>query len=73
MKQQLKEFISTIEEDPDCSGLPASGETVCDYEEGFIAGILNTYTGETFDVKEIDCRASGGRVCGFHAKSNVLE
>ena len=67
------EFILTVAEDLDCSGLPVSGETVCDYDEGFIAGILNAYTGNKFDVKEIDCWTSGGTVCRFHAKLEVQE
>ncbi len=62
-------FMVTVSDDLDCSGLPVSGETVCDYDEGFIAGILGTYTGEKFDVKEVDCWASGGRVCRFSANS----
>jgi uncharacterized protein len=61
-------FILTVSEDLDCSGLPLVGETVCDYDEGFIAGILNTYTGREFQVKEIDCWASGERTCRFEAK-----
>jgi hypothetical protein len=67
------EFILAIEEDLDCSGLPVSGETVCDYDEGFIAGILNAYTGNKFNVKEVDCWTSGGTVCKFHAKLEVKE
>ncbi|HMK34402.1 MAG TPA: V4R domain-containing protein [Desulfomonilaceae bacterium] len=62
------EFVLTVDEDLDCSGLPLMGETVCDYDEGFIAGILDTYTGKHFDVKEIDCWASGERTCRFTAK-----
>jgi predicted hydrocarbon binding protein len=42
-------------------------EVVCTYDEGFIAGILERYTGKPFNVKEIDCWASGGRICRFHA------
>ena len=49
----------------DCSCLPITGENVCTYDEGFIAGILNEYTGKTYDVREIDCWASGERVCRF--------
>jgi len=64
-------FIMTVAEDLDCSGLPVSDETVCDYDEGFIAGILNTYTGKSFEVKEIDCWASGGRVCRFVVTATV--
>lgn len=55
----------TVAEDLDCSGLPFTDEVVCQYDEGFIAGILNAYTGKAFHVKEIDCWASGDRVCRF--------
>ena len=60
-------FTLTVAEDLDCSGLPLSNETVCEYDEGFIAGIFNTYTGREFTVKEIDCWANGDRVCRFNA------
>ncbi|AFM26204.1 V4R domain-containing protein [Desulfomonile tiedjei] len=59
------EFVLTVDEDLDCSGLPLKGETVCDYDEGFIAGVLDTYTGKEFEVREIDCWASGERTCRF--------
>lgn len=58
----------TISEDLDCSGLPITGFEVCVYDEGFIAGILYAYTGKEFDVKEIDCWATGDRTCRFVAK-----
>ncbi|QTA91655.1 V4R domain-containing protein [Desulfonema magnum] len=57
----------SIYEDLDCSGLPMSDETVCDYDEGFLAGILESYTGKELRVKEIDCWATGARVCRFKA------
>ncbi len=63
-------FTLTVAEDLDCSGLPLSDETICEYDEGFIAGILNTYTGKEFDVKEVDCWASGDRICRFSATAN---
>ncbi len=62
------DFVLTVSEDLDCSGLPIVGETVCDYDEGFIAGIFNAYTGKDFEVKEIDCWATGDRTCRFTAK-----
>ena len=62
------ELIMVVTEDLDCSGLPITDETVCDYDEGFIAGILNVYTGKTFQVKEVDCWSKGDRVCRFEAK-----
>ena len=57
-----------VYEDLDCSGLTNTDETVCDYDEGFIAGILETYTGKPFQVKEVDCWANGGRTCRFQAE-----
>ncbi len=61
-------FMLTVSEDLDCSGLPFYGVPVCDYDEGFIAGILNVYSGRTFDVKEIDCWGTGERTCRFSVK-----
>ena len=55
----------TMAEDLDCSGLPFSEETICDYDEGFIAGILKAYTGKDFFVKEVDCWTTDDRVCRF--------
>lgn len=58
-------FTLTVSEDLDCSGLPVTGTTVCEYDEGFIAGILHAYTGKPFSVTEIDCWATGDRTCRF--------
>ncbi|MDR1667358.1 MAG: 4-vinyl reductase [Bacteroidales bacterium] len=58
-------FIVTVSEDLDCSGLPIKGVTVCDYDEGFIEGIFSVYTGKKFDVKEVDCWTTGERTCRF--------
>jgi len=60
-------IILTIAEDLDCSGLPITNETVCVYDEGFIAGILEAYTGKQYTVRETDCWATGDRVCRFSA------
>ena len=61
------DFTLTVDEDLDCSGLPVCGDTVCFYDEGFIAGILEAYTKKKFNVKEIDCWATGDRTCRFTA------
>jgi len=58
-------LIVTVSEDLDCSGLPVNGYTVCDYDEGFLAGIFKIYTGKEFEVKEIDCWSTGDRTCRF--------
>ena len=55
-----------VEQDLDCSGLPITNENVCSYDEGFIAGILQAYTGKKYRVREVDCWASGARTCRFN-------
>ncbi len=60
-------IMLTVSEDADCSGLPVLGETVCNYDEGFISGILSLYSGKEYEAVEIDCWATGDRVCRFRA------
>ena len=60
-------IILTVAEDLDCSGLPITNESVCVYDEGFISGILEAYTGKAYEVRETDCWATGDRVCRFKA------
>ena len=62
-------IVMTIAEDIDCSGLPESDMEICTYDEGFIAAILNQYTGKKFVVKEIDCWCTGSRICRFSAQT----
>ena len=59
-------IVLTVGQDLDCSGLPITNENVCIYDEGFIAGILEVYTGKKYDVREVDCWANGDRVCRFN-------
>ena len=61
-------FTLTVAEDLDCSGLPPTDEVICEYDEGFIAGIMQAYTGKPFYAKEIDCWASGERLCRFDVR-----
>jgi len=62
-------LVLTVGQDLDCSGLPVTDETVCHYDEGFISGILNAYTGKEYDVREVDCWSNGDRVCRFNANA----
>jgi predicted hydrocarbon binding protein len=62
---QTGTLVVTAAQDLDCSGLPVTNETVCSYDEGFISGILEAYSGKKYDVKEIDCWANGNRICRF--------
>ena len=65
--EESGKIILTVAEDADCSGLPVLGETVCNYDEGFISGILSVYSGKLYTAVEVDCWATGDRVCRFHA------
>lgn len=68
MEEDTGRFLLTVSEDADCSGLPILGETVCNYDEGFLSGILSTYTGKSYSATEINCWATGDRVCRFEAE-----
>jgi len=61
-------LILTVSEDLDCSGLPELGYDICIYDEGFIAGILESFAGKPFKVKEVDCWCTGDRTCRFTAE-----
>lgn len=63
------EFLITVSEDLDCSGLPATGDTICTYDEGFIAALLESHVGRPFRVREVDCWCTGDRTCRFEAQA----
>lgn len=60
-------FILTVDEDLDCSGLPDTTDVICVYDEGFIQGILQAFTGKNFQVREVDCWCTGDCTCRFTA------
>jgi predicted hydrocarbon binding protein len=64
-------FIFTVDEDLDCSGLPDTSDVICVYDEGFIQGVLESFSGKGFDVREIDCWCTGSRTCRFEAKGRA--
>lgn len=61
-------IVLTISEDADCSGLPTLGETVCNYDEGFLSGLFTVYCKKPYSAVEINCWATGDRVCRFQAE-----
>jgi predicted hydrocarbon binding protein len=65
VSEDAKEIILTVGEDLDCSGLPNCDKPVCNYDEGFIAGILEAFTDTKYIVREIDCWATGDTTCRF--------
>lgn len=60
-------LVLTVSEDLDCSGLPELNYEICTYDEGFIAALLESFSGTKFKVKEIDCWCTGDRTCRFLA------
>lgn len=62
-------FVITVSEDLDCSGLPEMDFEICTYDEGFIAALMESFTGKKFTVKEVDCWCTGDRTCRFSANS----
>jgi len=58
-------IILTVDEDLDCSGLPDLDYETCIYDEGFVAALLEGFTNEKWDAKEIDCWCTGARTCRF--------
>ncbi|MDR2257640.1 MAG: 4-vinyl reductase [Treponema sp.] len=66
-----RHFIFTVDEDLDCSGLPDTADVICVYDEGFIQGVLESFSGRGFDVREIDCWCTGARTCRFEARQKA--
>lgn len=61
-------FVLTVSEDLDCSGLPDLDYEICHFDEGFIAALMESFTGQPFRVKEVDCWCTGDRTCRFVAE-----
>ena len=58
-------IVFTISQDLDYSGMPMTDEKASVYNEGFIAGILEAYTGKTYNIQKTDCMEKGKRICRF--------
>lgn len=50
-----------------CSGMPKTGEALCSYESGFIAGGLSIIFNKEVKVDETKCWSLGDNVCRFEA------
>jgi predicted hydrocarbon binding protein len=66
-------LVLSVSEDLDCSGLPELNYEICTYDEGFIAALLESFSGTPFNVKEIDCWCTGDRTCRFEALARTSE
>lgn len=54
-----------VDECVTCAGIPNIGETVCHFEGGVIAGIVQNFTGALATCKEIECWGKGDKTCMF--------
>jgi predicted hydrocarbon binding protein len=70
MTEGAEKITLTVDEDLDCSGLPEIDYEICVYDEGFISGILENFTGRQYLVKEVDCWCTGDRTCRFTADAS---
>jgi hypothetical protein len=48
-----------------CSGLPDTGENVCYFEAGLLAGALETITGRRAHARETMCASRGSDACHY--------
>ena len=64
-KQGIFEF--SVHEDLDCSGTSVTNETKCQFDEGLITGILESFYGKEVDVVEDECWGTGAKACRFRA------
>jgi predicted hydrocarbon binding protein len=51
-----------------CAGIPNIGETVCHFEGGVVAGIIQNFTKSIVTCKEIQCWGKGDKSCVFEVK-----
>ena len=71
MTSDAGKLVLTVDEDVDCSGLPELDFEICVYDEGFISGTLESFTGTEYKVKEVDCWCTGDRTCRFSAERSA--
>jgi predicted hydrocarbon binding protein len=57
-----------VDECVTCAGIPNIGETVCHFEGGVVAGIIQNFTKSIVTCKEIQCWGKGDKSCVFEVK-----
>ncbi|EKD27614.1 MAG: hypothetical protein ACD_79C00654G0003 [uncultured bacterium] len=58
-------FEIRVDECVSCSGTSNTGKSICDFEGGIIAGVLQAYLGKRVEAKETHCWGLGDNFCGF--------
>ncbi len=63
-------IIVSLDECITCSGMPNIGKRICYFESGFVAGIVEVYTGKKVRAYETKCNAHGEDICEVHVELN---
>ena len=58
-------FVITVDECASCSGTPVTGQPICNFEGGIIAGLLKFFLKKEVKVVETKCWALGDKTCEF--------
>ncbi len=63
-------MLMRLDECITCSGMPNIGKRICHFEAGFVAGIVETFTGKRVRVQETKCNANGEGTCEVKVELN---
>jgi uncharacterized protein len=63
------QLILSASEDAHCSGFPGIDYEMCNYDEGFFAGLLEGFSGMPFSVEKISCWSMCDQTCQFKAEA----
>ncbi len=58
-----KRMVLGLDECITCVGMPNIGKRICHFEVGFVAGIVETFTGRRVRAHESKCGANGEGIC----------
>ncbi len=61
-------IVLTMMDDLTCSGVTDTRRTLCHYEEGFFAGVMQRYAKKPYTALEVDCWANGAQLCRFRVR-----
>ncbi len=63
-------MVVALDECVTCSGMPNIGKRICHFESGFVAGVVEAYTGRKIRAYETKCNAMGEGICEVTVELN---
>jgi predicted hydrocarbon binding protein len=63
-------IVVALDECITCSGMPNIGKRICHFESGFVAGVVEVYTGKKVRAYETKCNAMGEGICEVAVELN---